>query len=141
MNSSKSCKVPARGYRAPKNAFCSLLRSSEAGGHRYAPQKPPVFGGPPAKITLERDVPKKVYRVVVARKFGRPLPKIVTTTFLGTARPNFGPLGTIFGSNSSPGDVVRSYVTTLSVCKAPVPSQPLAKRTIKRHVPLVTGTT
>ena len=53
MNSSKSCKVPARGYRAPKNAFWSQL-------HRYAPQKPSVFGGLPAKNTVERDVPEKL---------------------------------------------------------------------------------
>jgi hypothetical protein len=113
INSAKSCKVPARGYRAPKNAFWSLLQSSEAGGHKYAPQKAPVFGGPPAKTTDGRDVPKNVYGVAVARKSDRPLPKKVTTRFLGTARPDFGPLGTIFGRNSSPGDLVRSYVTTL----------------------------
>jgi hypothetical protein len=113
MNSSKSCKVSARDYRAPRNAFWSHFRSSEAGEHRYAPQKPPVFGGPPAKNTAERDVPKNVYGVVIAWKSGRPLPKKVTTRFLGTARPNFGPLGTIFRRDSSLGDVVRSYVTTL----------------------------
>jgi hypothetical protein len=114
-DSSKSCTVPARGYRAPKNTFWSYLYSSEAGEHRYAPQKLPVFGGLPNKNTVERDVPKNVYGVVIARKPSRPLPKKVTTKFLGTARPNFGPLGTIFGRNSSLGDLVRSYVTTLTM--------------------------
>jgi hypothetical protein len=47
----------ARLSSRPKTAFWSHLRYSEADEHRYAPQKPLVFGGPLAKITVKRNVP------------------------------------------------------------------------------------
>jgi hypothetical protein len=101
--------------KTPFGHLCDLLRLGSTGTH---PKKVPVFGGLPAKNTVERDVPKKFYGVLIAWKFRRPLPRKVTTKFLGTARPIFGPLGTISGRNSSLGDVVRAYVTTLSVGRA-----------------------
>jgi hypothetical protein len=64
-----------------------------------------------AKKIVERDVPKNVYGVKLARNFGRPLPKKVTTRSLRTARPISGPLGTIFGrTDSSLGDIVAGLI-------------------------------
>jgi hypothetical protein len=44
----------------PSGHICDFPK---AGEH---PKKPPVVGGPPAANTVECDVPKNLYRVVVA---------------------------------------------------------------------------
>jgi hypothetical protein len=95
MNFCKSCKVlvPQQAViEPPRTPFgctydlphLSHVRFVEAGerhaGHlRYMHPKKPVSGGPPAENIVERDVPKIFYKVIIDRKFGRFLPRIVAT--------------------------------------------------------------